>query len=206
MPGWRVELCSWLPWARLHGGAAGQVRKPEREPFLRRRRRRDIPSGDAGRSSLAAMQRTEPIRFGACDEDFIGDTFWRAGRCRAHAGRLINCYRHHTVRLGKRLRIRILPQCDGALHELGPDRKGGLGPSSSSGRLSSKPTQTMHRRSEVKPANQPLVGSVPVLPAAGTIKPRPRTPAAVPLRITSCSISTRTAVTRGSRTAFTCGF
>ena len=37
---------------------------------------------------------------------------------------------------------------------------------------------------EVKPANQPSC-EVPVLPAAGSAKPRERTAAAVPARITS---------------------
>ena len=62
-------------------------------------------------------------------------------------------------------------------------------PSISSSRLSSKPTQTMQSRSEVKPANQPSC-EVPVLPAAGTVKPRERTPAAVPVRMTSSSMLT----------------
>src|SRR5437870_8983894 len=60
-----------------------------------------------------------------------------------------------------------------------------LAPSSFSSLLSSKPTQTTHKSWEVNPANQPS-REVPVLPAAGALKPRPRTPAAVPLLITSC--------------------
>ena len=47
--------------------------------------------------------------------------------------------------------------------------------------LSSKPTQTTHSSSLVKPANHPS-WEVPVLPAAGSVKPRVRTPAPVPLR------------------------
>ena len=49
-----------------------------------------------------------------------------------------------------------------------------LAPSRLSSRLSSKPTQTTQRRSEVKPAHQPS-REVPVLPAAGRRKPRERT-------------------------------
>ncbi len=54
-------------------------------------------------------------------------------------------------------------------------------PSSFSSRLSSNPTQTTHSNREVNPANHPSC-EVPVLPAAGTLKPRARAPAAVPLR------------------------
>src|SRR5262249_13870298 len=49
-------------------------------------------------------------------------------------------------------------------------------PESPSSRLSSKPTQTTQSKLLVKPANQPSC-DVPVLPAAGAVKPRARTPA-----------------------------
>src|SRR5205807_3386611 len=70
-------------------------------------------------------------------------------------------------------------------------------PSRFNSRLSSKPTHTTHSRSEVNPANHPS-RDVPVLPAAGTVNPRARTPAAVPLRITSCSMFTIRHAPRGS--------
>ena len=61
-----------------------------------------------------------------------------------------------------------------------------LEPSKSRSLLSSIPIHTTQSSSEVKPANQPS-RDVPVLPAAGTLKPAAaRAPAAVPLRITSC--------------------
>src|SRR5207247_9980670 len=58
-------------------------------------------------------------------------------------------------------------------------------PSRLRSRLSSYPTQAMARRSFVYPANHPS-REVPVLPAAGNVKPRPRTPMPVPELITPC--------------------
>src|SRR5690349_5717785 len=75
-----------------------------------------------------------------------------------------------------------------------------LAPSRGSSVLSSKPTHTMARRFEVNPANQPS-WEVPVFPAAGALKPRDRTPAAVPLRITSCMRLTIRYATLGSSAA-----
>ena len=77
-------------------------------------------------------------------------------------------------------------------------------PVSPTSRLSSKPIQITHRRLEVNPANHPS-RDVPVFPAAGRVKPRARTPAAVPRFMTSFSkLSTRNA-TRGSRAWCVCG-
>ena len=71
-------------------------------------------------------------------------------------------------------------------------------------RLSSNPIQITQTRLEVKPANQPS-REVPVLPAAGSEKPRARTPAAVPRLSTSLSKLVTRKVTRGSSTALVCG-
>ena len=71
-------------------------------------------------------------------------------------------------------------------------------------RLSSKPTQMTQTRLLVKPANQPS-REVPVFPAAGSVKPRARTPAAVPWFMTSFIRLVTRKVTRGSRTFLVCG-
>ena len=97
-------------------------------------------------------------------------------------------------------------QRDGALHEFGPDREGGFGPLDLefSVIVEADPNDAQKIRGET---------GEPAIRRVGTgFSRRDRReaasahPGAVPLRITSCSISTKAALTRGSSTGFVSGF